>query len=151
MQRNTLLATRLHIPHPRLDLVPRPRLTHRLNEGATRKLTLITAPAGFGKTTLPFLVILPSLLALVSAVLLLWIRPASVPLWSAVLVMVLDLAVLISTAVWQAPLHEKLDRKGFSTEVIDTLVKSNWIRTALWTTNALLLLGMTATALLAAR
>jgi len=52
MQRNTLLATRLHIPHPRLDLVPRPRLTHRLNEGATRKLTLITAPAGFGKTTL---------------------------------------------------------------------------------------------------
>ena len=52
MQRNTLLATRLHIPHPRLDLVPRPRLTHRLNEGATHKLTLITAPAGFGKTTL---------------------------------------------------------------------------------------------------
>ena len=105
----------------------------------------------FHNRTLPFLVILPSLLALVSAVLLLWIRPASVLLWSAVLVVVLDLAVLISTAAWQAPLHEKLDRKGFSTEVIDTLVKSNWIRTALWTINALLLLGMTATALLAAR
>jgi hypothetical protein len=105
----------------------------------------------FHNRTLPFLIILSSLLALVSAVLLLWIRPASVPLWSAVLVMVLDLAVLTSTAAWQAPLHEKLDRKGFSTEIIGTLVRSNWIRTALWTINALLLLGMTATALLAAR
>jgi LuxR family maltose regulon positive regulatory protein len=51
-QRNTLLATKLHIPHLRLDVVPRPRLTRRLNEGTRRKLILITAPAGFGKTTL---------------------------------------------------------------------------------------------------
>ena len=51
-QQNTLLATKLHIPHLRLDVVPRPRLTHNLNEGSKRKLTLITAPAGFGKTTL---------------------------------------------------------------------------------------------------
>jgi len=101
--------------------------------------------------TLPFLVILPSVLALVSAVLLLWIRPSSIPLWSVVLVIGLDVAVLISTAVGQTPLHAKLDREGFSAEVISTLVRSNWIRTALWTINALLLLGMTATALLAAR
>ena len=52
VQQNTLLATKLHIPHLRLDVVQRPRLTRRLNEGATRKLTFITAPAGFGKTTL---------------------------------------------------------------------------------------------------
>jgi len=32
--------------------VPRPRLIERLNEGLTRPLTLIAAPAGFGKTTL---------------------------------------------------------------------------------------------------
>jgi len=51
----------------------------------------------------------------------------------------------------QAPLHAKLDREGFSAEVIGTLVRSNWIRTVLWTINALLLLGMTATALLAAK
>ncbi len=101
--------------------------------------------------TLPFLVILPSVLVLVSAVLLLWIRPSSIPLWSVVLVIGLNVAVLISTAVGQAPLHAKLDREGFSAEVISTLVRSNWIRTALWTINALLLLGMTATALLAAR
>jgi hypothetical protein len=35
-----------------VGLASRPRLTERLNEGVTRKLTLVSAPAGFGKTTL---------------------------------------------------------------------------------------------------
>jgi len=47
-----ILATKLYIPPPRPKLVLRPRLTERLNEGLHRKLTLISAPAGFGKTTL---------------------------------------------------------------------------------------------------
>lgn len=47
-----LLTTKLYIPPPRPDLVPRPRLIEQLNEGTTRKLVLISAPAGFGKTTL---------------------------------------------------------------------------------------------------
>jgi LuxR family maltose regulon positive regulatory protein len=47
-----LLSTKLNIPRPRHDLVPRPRLVQRLNDGLDRKLTLISAPAGFGKTTL---------------------------------------------------------------------------------------------------
>ncbi len=47
-----LLATKLHVPPPRTDLVDRPRLLQRLEEGACGKLTLISAPAGFGKTTL---------------------------------------------------------------------------------------------------
>jgi LuxR family maltose regulon positive regulatory protein len=49
-----ILATKLYIPPPRPNLVLRPRLIERLNEGlsASRKLTLISAPAGFGKTTL---------------------------------------------------------------------------------------------------
>jgi LuxR family maltose regulon positive regulatory protein len=60
----SLLATKLYIPPPRPELVPRPRLIERLNAGLlgqsgdqgrlafARKLTLISAPAGFGKTTL---------------------------------------------------------------------------------------------------
>jgi LuxR family maltose regulon positive regulatory protein len=48
----TLLATKLYIPPPRPHLVLRPRLIARLNEGLHHKLTLISAPAGFGKTTL---------------------------------------------------------------------------------------------------
>src|SRR5205823_7247434 len=47
-----LLATKLYIPPPRPDAVPRPRLIERLDEGLHRPLTLISAPAGFGKTTL---------------------------------------------------------------------------------------------------
>src|SRR5919202_2741053 len=47
-----ILATKLYIPPPRPNLVLRPRLTERLNAGLHRKLTLISAPAGFGKTTL---------------------------------------------------------------------------------------------------
>jgi len=47
-----LLTTKLFIPPTRPELVPRPRLIERLDEGLHRKLTLISAPAGFGKTTL---------------------------------------------------------------------------------------------------
>jgi LuxR family maltose regulon positive regulatory protein len=47
-----LLQTKLYIPPPRPNLVSRPRLIERLNAGLQRKLTLVSAPAGFGKTTL---------------------------------------------------------------------------------------------------
>jgi len=47
-----ILATKLHIPRPRPKTVSRPRLIEQLNQGLQRKLTLISAPAGFGKTTL---------------------------------------------------------------------------------------------------
>jgi LuxR family maltose regulon positive regulatory protein len=47
-----LLTTKLYIPPPRPELVPRPRLLELLNTGLYRKLTLISAPAGFGKTTM---------------------------------------------------------------------------------------------------
>ena len=47
-----LLTTKLYIPSPRPDLVPRPRLIEQLNTGISRKLILISAPAGFGKSTL---------------------------------------------------------------------------------------------------
>ncbi len=48
----SLIKTKLHIPQPRPDRVPRPRLLERLDAGARRKLILLSAPPGFGKTTL---------------------------------------------------------------------------------------------------
>ncbi|HEY0755946.1 MAG TPA: LuxR C-terminal-related transcriptional regulator [Ktedonobacteraceae bacterium] len=48
----SILATKLYLPRLRLNVVSRPRLIRQLNEGLYRKLTLISAPAGFGKTTL---------------------------------------------------------------------------------------------------
>ena len=47
-----VLATKLYVPPPPPKEVPRPRLIERLNAGLQRKLTLIAAPAGFGKTAL---------------------------------------------------------------------------------------------------
>jgi len=48
----SLLSTKLYVPPARLNGVSRPRLFERLDEGLERKLSLISAPAGFGKTTL---------------------------------------------------------------------------------------------------
>ncbi len=47
-----ILTTKLHKPPPRSGLVQRLHLIDRLNEGVSRKLVLISAPAGFGKTTI---------------------------------------------------------------------------------------------------
>src|SRR2546429_1184681 len=47
-----LLETKLHVPRRRRGLVARPRLSERLSRGAESALTLVSAPAGFGKTTL---------------------------------------------------------------------------------------------------
>jgi LuxR family maltose regulon positive regulatory protein len=63
MEQNLLLATKFYIPPTRPELVHRPDLINKLNDGLrqsdlpkglhfARKLTLISAPAGFGKTTL---------------------------------------------------------------------------------------------------
>jgi LuxR family transcriptional regulator, maltose regulon positive regulatory protein len=47
-----LLETKFYVPRSRRGLVPRPRLSERLDRGTASKLMLVSAPAGFGKTTL---------------------------------------------------------------------------------------------------
>jgi ATP/maltotriose-dependent transcriptional regulator MalT len=51
-ERDRLLATKLHVPRPRPGFLARPRLLERLTEGTAHELTLVCAPAGFGKTSL---------------------------------------------------------------------------------------------------
>ena len=46
-----LLLTKLFVPSARPSVLPRPRLGARLDEGSKGKLTLVSAPAGSGKTT----------------------------------------------------------------------------------------------------
>jgi LuxR family transcriptional regulator, maltose regulon positive regulatory protein len=48
----SLLASKLHVPRSRGRLVARPRLSERLRQGTESALTLVSAPAGFGKSTL---------------------------------------------------------------------------------------------------
>jgi LuxR family transcriptional regulator, maltose regulon positive regulatory protein len=52
LQRDHLLDTKLHVPRPRTHLVHRSHLVERLQRGMECPLTLVSAPAGFGKTTL---------------------------------------------------------------------------------------------------
>ena len=47
-----ILTTKFFIPPTRKELVQRQRLLNRLSQGIERKLTLVSGPAGFGKTTL---------------------------------------------------------------------------------------------------
>lgn len=47
-----LLATKLYVPRSRSTLVPRPRLSSVFRDGEAHRLTLVSAPAGFGKSTL---------------------------------------------------------------------------------------------------
>ena len=51
-ERDVLLATKLNVPGLRPGLVPRPRLAQRLDEGLSRGVLLVCAPAGYGKTML---------------------------------------------------------------------------------------------------
>ncbi|AHC16665.1 hypothetical protein L21SP2_3327 [Salinispira pacifica] len=44
-----ILSTKLHVPPPPENIVRRPELLELMNIGAKRQLTLISAPAGFGK------------------------------------------------------------------------------------------------------
>lgn len=48
----TLIATKLSVPRGRPNIVARPRLQEALSANDWRKMTLVSAPAGFGKTTL---------------------------------------------------------------------------------------------------
>jgi LuxR family transcriptional regulator, maltose regulon positive regulatory protein len=51
-ERDALLATKLHLPRPHPGFLPRRRLLDQLAAAAERELTLVCAPAGFGKTSL---------------------------------------------------------------------------------------------------
>ena len=52
MKPSILLRTKFLVPRPRPDFLPRPRLVDWLESNSDKRLTLLSAPAGYGKTTL---------------------------------------------------------------------------------------------------
>jgi hypothetical protein len=72
------------------------------------------------------------LLELATSVLLLVMRPASVPAWAAATGAALVAIVWLSTIALQVPAHGRL-AQGFAEDAHALLVHSNWIRTAAWT------------------
>ena len=49
---SVIIPTKLHPPRALIDVIPRPRLTEEMNQVLERKLALVLAPAGYGKSTL---------------------------------------------------------------------------------------------------
>lgn len=84
----------------------------------------------------------PMLVELICAVLLLWRRPASWPVWAAWLGLALLAAIWTSTAFLQVPRHGELSA-GFTEGAHRALVTTNWIRTLAWTVRGALVLYFT--------
>ena len=79
----------------------------------------------------------PMLVEALCAFVLVWYRPAYVPLASALAGLFLLLIIWASTGLVQVPLHELLSR-GFEHEPYRRLVLTNWVRTVAWTLRGIL-------------
>jgi hypothetical protein len=82
--------------------------------------------------------ILPALATFGVSLLMVWRRPVRVPPAVAMAAVLLNIVVLISTAMWQGRLHSQLAQAGKSGSAIKRLVATNWIRTAAFSIQALL-------------
>ncbi|MEZ6065669.1 MAG: hypothetical protein R3B90_08160 [Planctomycetaceae bacterium] len=73
----------------------------------------------------------PMLIEAVSATLLCWLKPAGLSDWSVWAGLAMLALIWLSTAVVQVPCHSRLER-GFDEVAYRRLVRTNWLRTVLW-------------------
>lgn len=83
-------------------------------------------------------VIPPMLVEGVTAAIIAARPPAGVGIGPAIAGLALVLALWLSTAAVQMPLHARLSRNGHAPETVAALVRTNWLRTILWTARACL-------------
>jgi hypothetical protein len=88
----------------------------------------------------------PMLVEAATALLLVFHRPAEVPLWAALVGLALVGMIWASTALLQVPRHRALG-SGFDRAALSGLVLTNWLRTAAWSVRGALVLWMAARAL----
>ena len=91
----------------------------------------------------------PMLLEMATAIALVLFPPRGVPAALPICGLALLVAVWLSTAFLQSPQHTKLAR-GFDAPSQRFLVRTNWLRTVLWSVRGVLVLGMVAAVLRAA-
>ncbi len=89
------------------------------------------------RVVVPFMLVEATTAALVA-----WSPPPGVPRLAAVAGLALVAATSMSTAVVQMPLHARLARDGHDAATIAALVRSNWLRTLLWSLRAALAVWM---------
>ncbi len=90
-----------------------------------------------------YVVVLPMLVELATAVALAAWRPPELPAWQVWTGLALVAVIWLSTGLLQVPLHHAL-RSGFDPSAHRRLVATNWIRTAAWGLRAALVLAMLA-------
>ncbi len=92
-------------------------------------------------------VVAPAMLVeLLTALAMIWIRPASVPMWAVWCGLAAVALVWASTALLQVPMHERLT-SGFDAAAHRRLVFTNWLRTLAWSARGVLVAWMLLTAL----
>lgn len=101
----------------------------RYEQAHTRRITPLVAPL--------------MLLELLSAFLLIWHHPASIPAGQIYLGLGLVIFIWLCTTLIQVPQHRLLSR-GFDAQVHRNLVNYNWLRTIAWSGRTLLVLGWAA-------
>jgi hypothetical protein len=72
------------------------------------------------------LLVLPAALGTVFSILMLWFRPASIPIWSVWLVIALQMVLWVSSVTIQIPIQLKLQTQGLSIPLVDHLIVTNW-------------------------
>lgn len=82
-------------------------------------------------------VVIPFMLAEgLAATALAWAPPPGIPRWLTFAGVALVVALWISTLVVQMPLHARLARDGHEPDTVTRLVRSNWLRTLMWSGRA---------------
>lgn len=100
-----------------------------------------------GPRVLTFLVA-PALLGTVFTVLMLWARPAMIPLWAVWAAIAAQAIVWVSTAMIQVPIQLQLSAHGLSLELVEHLIETNfWLRRIPYAVCAGLFLWMAAKAI----
>ncbi len=88
-------------------------------------------------------VVIPFMLAeAVAAAAIAWAPPVNVPRPLAIAGLIALAMLWLSTMFVQMPLHARLSREGHAPALVDALVRSNWLRTGVWTLRAVLAVWM---------
>jgi hypothetical protein len=96
----------------------------------------------FYSSRIPLPVILPGFACFLLPIVLIFLRPVSIPLWIALANAASGLVALVVTVALEIPRHHRLENGGKQERVIGELIRYNWPRTLAITGSAFLTLIM---------
>ncbi|MEO7540204.1 MAG: hypothetical protein ABIV21_09255 [Pyrinomonadaceae bacterium] len=71
-----------------------------------------------------------------------WLRPPAIPRWSVAISFILAVSIIIISVTVQIPIQQQLSQNGLSTDLLDKLILTDWIRKVLAIINAGLFMWM---------